>query len=225
LPRSLPSGAIRYYDSTSEARALLESPRKVAALVSPGISGEFDDITDYRKFVRMLLEAGFDYVHEAAFGVDLVAKDYNQLISNFLGRYYIFSNCPPVVAWIEKYYPHLLDNLAPIVSPMIAGTRVIRQEHGNDTAVVFIGPCIGAKEEALRYEDEAKVDAVLTFTELRQLFEEAGIKESTVEYSDFDGLSGTKAPFIRSVTGYFRPETSAKISFREVWSPPTVGIR
>jgi len=185
-------GAIRYYDSTSEARALLESPRKVAALVSPGISGEFDDITDYRKFVRMLLEAGFDYVHEAAFGVDLVAKEYNELISRFLGKYYIFSNCPPVVAWIEKYYPHLLDNLAPIVSPMIAGTRVIRQEHGNDTAVVFIGPCIGAKEEALRYEDEAKVDAVLTFTELRQLFEEAGIKESTVEYSDFDGPIGHK---------------------------------
>lgn len=185
-------GAIRYYDSRQETRELLQSEYKVAAVVGPSISGEFDDITDYRKFVRMILETGFDYVHESSFGVDLVAKEYNHLISNFLGKYYILSNCPPIVSLVEKYYPQLIDNLAPIVTPMIASARLMHQIYGPDIKVVYIGPCIAAKEEAQRFGKEGKVDAVLTFTELRQLFEEFGIKESTIEYSEFNEPIGYK---------------------------------
>ncbi|MBK7029461.1 MAG: 4Fe-4S dicluster domain-containing protein [Bacteroidales bacterium] len=185
-------GAISYYDSREETRALLKSSHKVAAVVGPSISGEFDDITDYRKFVRMILETGFDYVHESSFGVDLVAKEYRELISNFLGKYYILSNCPPMVSLIEKYYPQLIDNLAPIVTPMIASAKVMHQLYGPDIKVVYIGPCIAAKEEADRFKEEVRVDSVLTFTELRQLFEEYGIKESTIEYSEFNEPIGYK---------------------------------
>ncbi len=185
-------GAISYYDSREETRQLLKSGSKVAALVGPSISGEFDDITDYRKFVRMIMETGFDYVHESSFGVDLVAKEYNELISNFLGKYYILANCPPIVSLIEKYYPQLIDNLAPIVTPMIASAKVMKQIYGPDIKVVYIGPCIGAKEEAFRFDGDSKVDAVLTFTELRQLFEEFGIKESTIEFSEFNEPLGYK---------------------------------
>jgi len=185
-------GAIRYYDSREETRQLLQSGHKVAAIVAPSISGEFDDITDYRKFVRMILETGFDYVHESSFGVDLVAKEYHELITNFLGKYYILSNCPPIVSLIEKYYPQLIDNLAPIVTPMVASARVMKKLYGPDIKVVYIGPCIAAKEEADRFTDDGKVDAVLTFTELRQLFDEFGIKESTIEYSDFNDPLGYK---------------------------------
>lgn len=184
--------AISYRDATHEVKELLASGAKVAAIVAPSISGEFDDITDYRKFVRMIRELGFDYVNEVSFGVDLVAKKYRELFTNFLGRYYITTNCPPIVALIEKFHPELLDNLAPIVSPMIATAQVARQLYGESIKVVYIGPCIGAKEEALRYENKSKVDAVLTFVELRNLFKEFNIKESTVEYSDFDPPLGYK---------------------------------
>jgi Na+-translocating ferredoxin:NAD+ oxidoreductase RNF subunit RnfB len=184
--------AIKYYDSKPAVNALIKSANKVVALVDPSISAEFDDITDYRKFVKMLIEMGFDYVHDVSFGVDLVAKEYNELISNFLGKYYILANCPPIVSLIEKYYPELLDNLAPIVNPMIANTKVVRDLYGSDIKVVFIGPCIGAKEEADRFEGNSKVDEVLTFAELRELFEENGIKESNIEFSDFNEPCGYK---------------------------------
>ncbi|MFZ4546852.1 MAG: [Fe-Fe] hydrogenase large subunit C-terminal domain-containing protein [Bacteroidales bacterium] len=184
--------AIKYYDSKPAVNELINSEHKVVALVDPSISAEFDDITDYRKFVKMLIEMGFDYVHDVSFGVDLVAKEYNELISNFLGKYYILANCPPVVSLIEKYYPQLLDNLAPIVNPMIANTKVVRDLYGNDIKVVFIGPCIGAKEEADRFVGNSKVDEVLTFAELRELFEENGIKESNIEFSDFNEPCGYK---------------------------------
>ena len=80
----------------------------------------FHDITDYRKFVEMIKALGFTYVNEVSFGVDLVAARYKELFEDFKGKYHITANCPAVVSHIEKYYPHLITNLAPIVSPMIA---------------------------------------------------------------------------------------------------------
>ncbi len=194
-------GAIKYYDSKPAVNELIKSELKVAALVDPSISAEFDDITDYRKFVKMLFEMGFDYVHDAAFGVDLVAKEYNELISNFLGKYYILANCPPIVALVEKYYPHLMDNLAPIVNPMIASAKVLREMYGKNIKIVFIGPCVGAKEEADRFDENAKVDEVLTFKELREMFDEMGIKESKIEFSEFNEPRGYKGSLFPISTG------------------------
>jgi len=184
--------AIIYFDSREDVRAMLNAGLDVAAVLDPCISAEFDDITDYRKFVAMVKQLGFKYVHEASFGVDLIAKEYHELVSNFLGKYYIMANCPPIVSLIEKFHPSLLDNLAPIVNPMVASAKIVHNIHGEETRVVFIGPCLGAKTEATRHEDDGKVDAVLMFDELRRLFDEASIKESTIEYADFEDPAGYK---------------------------------
>ena len=74
--------AIEYSESVSVVRKLLASGRRTAALVAPSIASEFDDITDYRKFVGMIRRLGFDYVHEVSFGVDLVAYAYKKLLKN-----------------------------------------------------------------------------------------------------------------------------------------------
>ena len=190
--RACSPSAILYRSSIEETKVLLLSPSRVAAICDPSISGEFSDITDYRKFVEMIRQLGFEYVSEVSFGVDLIASKYHELFEDFHGKYYITANCPAVVSFIEKFYPELINNLAPVVSPMIATAKVIRQEYGHDVKIVFIGPCIATKDEALRYEGDGKVDAVLTFTELRKLFDEFNIRESQVEFSEFDPPLGYK---------------------------------
>lgn len=185
-------GAIEYLDSKERVKQLLSSEAEVVAIIDPTISGEFDDISDYRKFVSMLRSIGFRYVHETSFAVDLVARRYNDLISSFHGKYYLFANCPPMVSMIEKYFPELIDNLAPIVNPMVASAMIVRQIYGNTLKVVYVGPCVGAKAEARKYEGTKKVDEVLTFIELRQMFADAGIKESNIEFSEFDEPIGYK---------------------------------
>jgi iron only hydrogenase large subunit-like protein len=193
--------AIQYASSVDHVDFLLKSDAKVTALVDPSISAEFDDITDYRKFVRMITEMGFDYVHDVSFGVDLVAHEYNDLISNFLGKYYILSNCPPVVSLIRKFHPQLIDNLAPIVNPMIASAKVARDLYGTEVKIVYIGPCIGAKELTNALDAKSPVDEVLTFTELRKLFDKFGIKESNIEFSDFNEPRGYKGSLYPISTG------------------------
>ncbi len=184
--------AIIYRSSVEETKALLASEEKIAAICDPTISGEFSDITDYRKFVEMIRQLGFAYVGEASFGVDLIARKYHDFFEDFHGKYYITANCPATVDFIEKYYPDLINNLAPIVSPMIASTKAMRKKYGSGIRVVWIGPCIAAKNEVLLFDGDAKVDSVLTFIELRQLFSEFNIRESKMEFSEFDPPLGYK---------------------------------
>lgn len=194
--------AVSFVNSTERTLGLLKSDEKVAAIVDPSISGEFPDITDYRKFVDMIRTLGFDYVNEVSFGVDLVARQYHKLFSNFKGKYYITANCPSVVSYVEKFYPELTSNLTPIVNPMTATAMVVRKKFGEDIKVVYIGPCVSAKDEAFKHEGTGQVDAVLTFHELREMFKSQNIKENNVEYSDFDepiGYLGSLYPLSKGI--------------------------
>ncbi|MEG0109468.1 MAG: [Fe-Fe] hydrogenase large subunit C-terminal domain-containing protein, partial [Lachnospiraceae bacterium] len=75
--------------------------------------------------------------------------------------------CPSMNDLVEKYYPDLVNMMAPVVSPMIAHGRYIKALYGTDVKVVFLGPCIAKKQEAI---GDARVvgaiDAILTFEEL-----------------------------------------------------------
>ncbi len=194
--------AVSHYSELEEAIELLESDSKIAAIVDPTISGEFPDITDYRKFVEMIRTLGFDYVNEVSFAVDLVAQKYRELLANFKGKYYLMANCPTLVSYVEKYAPELTDNLAPIVTPMTAAAKTVRKNFGADLKVVFIGPCLSAKHEARLHRGDGHVDLVLTFKELRELFKRFQVKESKAEYSDFDapiGYQGSLYPISKGI--------------------------
>jgi Na+-translocating ferredoxin:NAD+ oxidoreductase RNF subunit RnfB len=182
--------AIGFRDSNDDVKALLSSGRKTAALIEPSIASEFDDITDYRKFVAMIRLLGFDYVHEVSFGVDLIASEYAELFSKAEGKYLITANCPSIVKLIEKFHPDLVPNLAPLVSPMIATAMVVKDLHGEDVGIVQIGPCIDAKDEAKLYRSGKLIEGVITFAELRILFDEFQIQERQVKLSDFDPPHG-----------------------------------
>lgn len=184
--------AIVYRSSVNEVINLLKNYQKTVAIVSPAISGEFDDISDVRKLIAMIKALGFKYVNDVSFGVDLVARQYEDLFNNFKGKYYITSHCPVVVTFVEKFHPNLIDNLTPIVSPLIATAKVVRKKYGNDVKIVYLSPNIGPKKEIERYTDDGKVDCVITFSELRGLFKSFDINESALEYIDFDGPIGYK---------------------------------
>ena len=190
--------AISYFDSKMNVKQLLNSKEKVVAICAPSIAGEFDDITDYRKFVKMIRLLGFSYVTEMAFGVDIIAEKFRKLTQDeFNGKYYITSCCPSIVHLIEKIYPELIGNLAPYISPIAACAIVARKIYGNDLKVVHITPCIAAKKEIDRNTGLTKINEVLTFRELRELFDEFKIAETFSEYSDFDeplGYRGSMYP-------------------------------
>lgn len=164
---------------------LLTAGKKVAACLAPSFPAEFHDL-DYRKVVGMVRALGFDYVTEVAFGADLVAAQYRELLEKEPDGCHIATTCPAIVSYVEKYHPGLVHALAPIASPMIAQSRALKQYYGDDTYVVFIGPCIAKKEEMWRDKKWKSVNGVLTFSELRVMLKEKNIDPNNVEPSEFD---------------------------------------
>ncbi len=154
--------------SIDAVAALLGSEKKTAALLAPSFPVEFTDLST-ESLISRLHCLGFTYVHEVAFGADLVAGAYRELLQSNPARRYIASTCPAVVAYVEKYAPSLVNHLAPIVSPMVAMARVAKKLNGSDCKVVFIGPCIAKKAEEEELDGKHDVDAVLTFAELRAM--------------------------------------------------------
>ncbi len=184
--------AIVIRDGKEELKKLLKDEEPIAALVDPAIAGEFPDITDYRKFVSMIRKLGFHYVLEVAFGVELVAQKYKQLVQRSRGKYYLFSNCPVSVMYVEKYKPELIKNLAPIFPPAYASARTARRTYGENIRLAYITPLIASKEEAVRLAGTEQINTVLTFIELRELFKEYKVDEKNLEYSEFNEPIGYK---------------------------------
>jgi len=179
-------GAKVFLNTTDGVFDLLKNGKKNIAIVAPSFPAEFKEVANYKIFVSMIRAIGFDVVSEVAFGADLVAKKYREIIDQGTEKCYISSDCPAVVAYIEQYHPALVKDLAPIASPMVAMSRVMRKKYGKDINITFIGPCVAKKSES----DE--VDEMITFSELRDIFEEKGITQKTVSASDFDPPLGGK---------------------------------
>ncbi len=185
-----------------DVRALLKSGARVAACVAPSFPAEFTELA-YTQVVGMLRAIGFHLVVEVSFGADLVARQYRRLVNeNHNGQRYISTTCPAIVGFVERYYPDLVDSLAPIVSPMVAMARALRRMHGDDLKIVFIGPCIAKKVEAQSLELAGEIDAVLMFPELRRICADDGIFPDAVRASDFDppfGGAGGLFPISRGI--------------------------
>jgi len=173
-------GAKYPLSSIDAVNAMLKSPKRIAACIAPSFPAEFSEVPDHRLLVGMIRELGFDYVAEVSFGADMVAKEYENRIKNNVGDGIISSDCPAIVYFIRHYHPELVDRLAPVASPMLAMTRIMKKKYGDDLQVVFIGPCFAKKAES------EEVDEVLTFRELRDMFTEKGISWEKTNTSEFD---------------------------------------
>jgi uncharacterized Fe-S cluster-containing protein len=71
---------------------------------------------------------------------------------------------------------------------MTAHARYLKAKYGPQAAVVFIGPCLAKKDEALRDECRPSVDAVLTFEELINWVSSRSLSFIQTEESDFDDI-------------------------------------
>ena len=183
-------GAKVFVNTVDLTRKILARPGRKAAIIAPSFPAEFHDVTNHRAVVGMIRALGFDYVAEVSFGADLVAHRYRNLISNAGTKNYISSDCPAIVSFVRFYHPALTGDLIPVVSPMVAMTRVMKKKYGNDLSVVFIGPCVAKKAE------NAEIDVAITFIELREMLEADGISPSNTVASEFNPpLGGRGAIF------------------------------
>lgn len=170
-----PQNAKTFASDMERVKGYLGRGEKTIISIAPSYVGvlEFDTPG---QVVDALKKLGFYEVRETAEGAALVTAEYQKILDKGEEKNIITTCCPSFNDLVEKYYPDCTPFLAPVVSPMVAHGRYIKKIHGEDTRVVFLGPCIAKKQEAIGDERvTGAIDAILTFEELAIWLEEVGI--------------------------------------------------
>ncbi|MDD7795729.1 [Fe-Fe] hydrogenase large subunit C-terminal domain-containing protein [Clostridium sp. 'White wine YQ'] len=153
---------------------LLKNNEKVIAAVAPAISGQWGPDVSLDQLRAAFMKAGFTDMIEVAFAADMLtikeAVEFDKHV-NKAGDLMITSCCCPMwVGMLKRVYHDLVKDVSPSVSPMIAAGRVLKTLNP-DAKVVFIGPCIAKKAERNDPDIKGSVDYVLTFQEVRDIFD------------------------------------------------------
>jgi PAS domain S-box-containing protein len=156
----------------------LADGKKVAFSIAPSFVTAFADLS-FGQLRTLLKDFGACAVEETAVGAAAVSEIYSSLLATT--DYPVISCCCPVVTrLVEKYYPNLTHNLAPVVSPMIAHGRILKEKLGTETFVVFIGPCIAKIAEGRDADLVGSIDAVLTFEHLQQWLAGVDLRQDSI---------------------------------------------
>ena len=161
----------------------IDAGEKLYVSLAPSYIAAFPG-TGILKMSAALKRLGFTHVEETAIGAEQVTRGYDRLISEHRMKNIITTSCPSINLLVEKYYPSLVPQLAPVVTPVIAHARMIKQIYGVRAKVVFIGPCISKKYECADPDNGGTLFAVLTFDELEKWLKEKNIP---LDESDSDG--------------------------------------
>lgn len=179
-------------------RAALAAGTRVAFSIAPSFVAAFSNLSIGQ--LRSLLKGyGACAVEETAVGAAAVSEVYAALVEN-TDKPVISCCCPVITRLVEKYYPDLTSNLAPVVSPMIAHGRILKEKLGEDVFVVFIGPCIAKIAEGRDNDVAGSIDAVLTFDHLQTWLTESNTLCSEVAEDD-DALNTPGSSRFFPITG------------------------
>ena len=176
-----PQNAKEIADETERVKVLIDSGAPVIASVAPSFIANYDGV-GFEELKTALKKLGFADAEETAVGATIVKREYERLLNEDNRNILISSCCHSVNLLIQKYYPSCLPYLADVLSPMQAHCKDIKQRYSS-AKTVFIGPCVAKKDEADYYT--GITDAVLTYEELTEWFEAAGIvPEKKLDKSD-----------------------------------------
>ena len=152
-------------DNLTELEETLNRWGKKIALISGLIGGA---VIEYEpeKIAGALNQLGFEEVYLADFGLKMIAQAYQELLGNFQNPPLIFSHCPAVVEYVEKFYPDLISHLAPVISPELASLKYL-SELKKGAHLVLVSACPPRKEELTKNLMDYPL---ITFPELKQFF-------------------------------------------------------
>jgi signal transduction histidine kinase/iron only hydrogenase large subunit-like protein len=181
-----PHGAVQTQTGVNKVLEGLDAGKKIIACLDPTFPAVLDVGTP-GQLVTALKKLGFQEVWESALGGDLISREYRKRLWKDDKRSCISSFCPSVVLYIEKFAPQLVNQLVPVVSPMVATGKAIKKLRGDDTKVVFFGSCISRIHERLIPNLAGIIDCVLTYHDIRDILDAKGIKREEQKESAFDG--------------------------------------
>ncbi len=159
-------------------RAIRKEGKEAYVLAAPAFLGQFGEGVTAGKLRAAFKAIGFKGMIEVALFADLLTlKEALEFDANIQKEedFQLTSCCCPVwIAMIRRICKELTPHIPGAVSPMIAAGRVVKKLRPG-AVTVFVGPCLAKKKEAREPDIADAVDYVLTFQEVRDIFEAANL--------------------------------------------------
>ena len=190
-----PQNAKEIVNETEKVRVLLQS-YPVYVSLAPSFIANYEGV-GINAMRTALKKLGFADVEETALGATVVKNEYDRLLREEKRDIVISSCCHSVNLLIQKYFPKELPYLADVLSPMQAHCADLKRRHPG-AKTVFIGPCVAKKDEAAHYD--GIVDAVLTYEELTEWLNQAGV----VLEKEMDSQRESRARFFPTTGGVLK---------------------
>ncbi len=168
---------------------------KVIAIIAPAFWGQFGEEATPGKLVQAMKALGFHSVEEVAIGADLCAvEEAEEFLRDVPAKqpFMATSCCPAWSVMAKKEFPGFAPYISMTMTPMVLTARLQKRKNP-DCKIAFIGPCAAKKLEASRRTVRSEVDFVLTFEELRGMFEAKEI--------DFEAMEDAPANYEASAPG------------------------
>lgn len=170
-----PQNAKSVENDIDKVKNFIEKRQKVYASIAPSFAPVFN-LKNPEVIEKLFKKLGFAYVEETAVGALRVTSEYRKLMKDKQMKNIITTCCPSINSLVEKHYPELIAQMAPVVSPMIAHGKMLKDKYGSRIKVIFIGPCLAKKEEFKDSINDKVIDAVITFDEFEDWLTEEGIE-------------------------------------------------
>ncbi len=177
-----PSNAKRIRSDIEKIKTLFIAQKKVFVSIAPSWVGLYD--LSPQKMVAILKRLGFYAVSETALGAQEVSIEVARLLNKEESGLFISSACPVIVDYVKYYKPEFAKYITPIASPALTHAKFLKETYGNDISIVFIGPCIGKKNEADSHPE--LIDAAITFEELNFWLKDEFVEVNEIQVSDDD---------------------------------------
>jgi iron only hydrogenase large subunit-like protein len=177
-------GAREYRDDTDQFFSALKRGEKVSIIVAPAIRTNFPD--NYKKLLGYFRAIGINNIYDVSFGAEITVWAYLKYLESNPGASIISQPCPVVVNYIEKFNSSLLDNLAPVHSPLLCAAIYMKEYMQINDKIAFISPCISKKDEIDDKNTNGYVSFNVTFQKLLAYFEENNIDINKYEADKYD---------------------------------------
>lgn len=161
----------------------IEKGQEVVAIVAPAIMGQYNSAPG--KILAAVKAIGFTDVLEVARGaMDTSYHEARELKEKMEAgeKLMTTSCCPAYTNLADKHLKDLKPFISHTGSPMHYSARRAKEQYP-DAKIVFIGPCVAKREEAVR---DKGVDYVLTFEEIDGMFAGLDIVVNEMEALEID---------------------------------------
>ena len=150
---------------------------KVIAIIAPAFWGQFGEKVSAGQIKEAMRRLGFAALEEVAVGADLCAiEEAEEFLRDVPEKqpFMATSCCPAWSVMAKKEFPGMAPYISMTMTPMVLTAR-LHKRRDPKCKIAFIGPCAAKKLEASRRTVRSDVDFVITFEELRGMFEAKGI--------------------------------------------------